>query len=406
MTKQFRLQYEDIASAADWRTTPAKLNPALMAISADSHVTEPPEAYSRYIAPAFRDIAPRIIKNPNSQNSELYQLEGIPPFPFMTTSAAGVRPKDIDLHHGTFADVYRASWDPKLRVEVQERDGILAEVLYPSIGMALCAHPDGVYKEACFRAYNQWIRDYCSESPKRLYAVGQSGANSVKETIEDLYSMKEYGLVGAMLPAETSCDIDYDHPDFDAVWKTAVELDLPISFHIFTGRSAGNVLNKTARAGGIAGFCGILRELQDITSMFILGGVFERNPDLKLLLVEADAGWVPHFVSRMDHAYKRHRYWLKARELQKLPSEYFYNNVYTTFQDDWVALQNLDMVNPHHIMWANDYPHADSTWPWSHELLTHHLKGVSQENIDRVLRENVKELYHLDVDTNVAPLEI
>lgn len=169
MTKHFRVQYEDIASAADWRTQPPKLNPKLMAISADLHVTEPPEAYSRYIELAFRDIAPRIVKNPNPAfKSEFYQFEGTKAFPFITTSVAGLRPQEIDLNAGTFADVYRAAWDPKFRIEAQDRDGILAEILYPSIGMVLCAHPDGDYKEACFRAYNQWIRDYIRENSRSV----------------------------------------------------------------------------------------------------------------------------------------------------------------------------------------------------------------------------------------------
>jgi predicted TIM-barrel fold metal-dependent hydrolase len=104
----------------------------------------------------------------------------------------------------------------------------------------------------------------------------------------------------------------------------------------------------------------------------------------------------------MDHAYKRHRYWMKAGEMQKLPSEYFLENIYATFQDDWVALHNIDIMNPRRLLWANDYPHSDSTWPWSHEILGHHLKGLPARQIDRILRENVKELYKLDVETRVS----
>ena len=88
----------------------------------------------------------------------------------------------------------------------------------------------------------------------------------------------------------------------------------------------------------------IIRGNQDIMGMFILGGVFERHPKLRIACVEADAGWVPHFMYRMDHAYDRHRYWLDMYELSKLPSEYFRENIYTTFQDDWVAFKSTDML--------------------------------------------------------------
>jgi predicted TIM-barrel fold metal-dependent hydrolase len=404
MTRHFSFQYEDIAASVDWRTETPKLDRRFLAISGDSHVTEPPEAYSRYIEPRFRDVAPHIVPNPNpGKKGEYYKAEGMAPFSFRTSAAAGMRPQDIDLDKGGFADMHRGGWDPKARLEAQDRDGILAEVIYPTIGMILCALPDPDYKQACFRAYNQWIRDFVQEAPTRLYGVGQTAVRSVKDAMDDLRQIRELGLKGVMMPSEPSCDVDYDHPDFDALWELAIELELPVGFHVLTGRGGHKLqVAKPPRGGMIAGFGGILRELQDVASLFIFGRIFERHPDLRIVLVESDAGWAPHFCSRMDHAYKRHRYWMKVGELSKLPSEFFHDNVYMTFQDDWVALKNLDILNPRRLLWANDYPHSDSTWPWSHQVLAHHMAEVPAEQADWILRENVKALYKLDVDTTVA----
>ena len=127
--------------------------------------------------------------------------------------------------------------------------------------------------------------------------------------------------------------------------------------------------------------------------MFIFGGVFERHPKLKLVCVEADAGWAPHFIYRMDHAYKRHRYWLKWATCAQLPSEYFCENIYLTFQDDWVAFQLVDMMNPRRLMWANDFPHSDSTWPWSQELLAEQTRHLTRQQKAWILRDNCAELY-------------
>ena len=402
-----QLQYEDIASDLDWRTSPPQNDPRFMAISADSHVTEPPEAFTRFIDPKYRDVAPRVIPNPDprSKNNELYLCEGMPTFPFRTTSSAGYHPKDIDLSVGGFRDMHRAGWDPKYRVEAQVRDGLLAEVIYPSVGMLLCQHPDGDYKHACFQAYNQWLQEYVGEAPNRLFGIGQTAVRSPRETIEDMIRIKEQGSVGVMLPSYPSdVALDYDDPAFDDVWRTAIALKLPINFHILTGRGQ-NAIMDPPRGGAISGFGHIIRGLQDLASLFIFGRIFERHPDLRIVLVEADAGWIPHFCSRMDHAYKRHRYWMKAGEMQKLPSEYFLENIYATFQDDWVALHNIDIMNPRRLLWANDYPHADSTWPWSHKLLEHHMANLTDEQIGWVLRENVKELYGLPVDTSAEALK-
>ena len=110
-------------------------------------------------------------------------------------------------------------------------------------------------------------------------------------------------------------------------------------------------------------FMGIVRGCQDIIGTLIFGGVFDRHPDLKVVCVEADAGWVAHWMCRADHAMDRHRTWLTAASLQRRPSEYFRENVYVTFQDDWVAFQTTHLVDHRRLMWASDHPHSDTTFP-------------------------------------------
>ena len=129
--------------------------------------------------------------------------------------------------------------------------------------------------------------------------------------------------------------------------------------------------------------------------MFIYARIFERHPKLKLVSVESDAGWAPHYMYRMDHAYKRHRAWMKCEEMAKLPSEYFQENVYLTFQDDWVAFRMTKMFNPRRLLWANDFPHSDSTWPWSQDVIAEQAAHLSPELRKRILRDNVAELYRL-----------
>ena len=137
--------------------------------------------------------------------------------------------------------------------------------------------------------------------------------------------------------------------------------------------------------------------------MLVFGGVFERHPKLKIVCVEADAGWVPHYLYRMDHAFKRHRNWLAPEtELTKMPSEYFRKHIYTTFQDDWVAFKTADLMDWRRLMWANDFPHSDSTWPWSQELIAEHSKDLTDEQKQAILCGNVADLYNIDL-TSLTP---
>jgi len=98
-----------------------------------------------------------------------------------------------------------------------------------------------------------------------------------------------------------------------------------------------------------------------------------------------------------DAARRLQGHWLPAGTLSRLPSEYFRDCIYTTFQDDWVAFQIADLLNDERLMWANDFPHSDSTWPWSQEMLAEHIRHLSEHQRDRILHDNCAELYGLDV---------
>jgi predicted TIM-barrel fold metal-dependent hydrolase len=361
-------------------------------LSADSHVTEPPGTYVDHIDPKWRDKAPRLVHMEGV--GDVFAIDGFTrPIPMGLVAAAGKPAHEIRIQGAKFEEMHRGGWDPIARLEDQRRDGVSAEVIYPTVGMALCNHPDFDYKKACFDAYNRWIAEYCSAAPERLLGCGQTTLRSVEEGIEDLKAIAKLGLRGVMLPGNPAVE-DYHSPVYDPFWEAAIEVGLPLSFHILTSRTD----SAWARGPAMNGFLAIIRGCQDIIGTLILGGVFERHPTLKVVCVEADAGWVPHYMYRMDHAYKRHRYWLPAgQKLSKLPSEYFRENVYTTFQDDWVAFQTADLVNWRRLLWANDFPHSDSTWPNSQQVLAEQTAKLSPEQERAITCDNVAELYGIDV---------
>lgn len=361
-------------------------------ISSDSHITEPPGTYIDRIDKKYKDTAPRLVRD--EKKGDLFVIDGLKhPVPMGLVAAAGKKAEELTAFGVKFEDLHRGGWDPDARLADQDRDGVSAEVIYPTVGMLLCNHRDYDYKKACFDAYNEWIAEYCAAHPDRLIGTGQTAMRSVDEGIEDVRKMKDLGLRGVMMPGNPQVS-DYDDPIYDPFWQATLDMQMPLSFHILTSRS--DVVGAAPRGPKINGFLSIIRGNQDIMGTFIFGGVFERNPALKIVCVEADAGWVPHYMYRMDHAYDRHRYWLKpGQTLSKKPSEYFSEHIYTTFQDDWVAFRMKDLCNPRRLMWANDFPHSDSTWPWSQELLAKHTAHLTQEEKDWILHDNVAELYGL-----------
>jgi predicted TIM-barrel fold metal-dependent hydrolase len=358
-------------------------------ISADSHVTEPPDTYVDRIDRRFRHRAPHVVRDP--KRGDLFVIEGMDkPIPMGLVAAAGKPAESLRMFGAKLDDMHPGGWDPEARLADQDVDGVSAEVLYPTVGMMLCNHPDFDYKKACFDAYNRWIAEYCSAHPDRLIGVGQTAMRSVAEGIEDLRQIKALGLRGVMMPGNPAI-ADYDDLAYGPFYEAAADLGLPLSFHILTGQQD----TFKARGPRLNAFLSIIRGCQDIIGLFILGGVFERHPRLRLVCVEADAGWVPHYMYRMDHAWERHRYWLPAGTLTRKPSDYFRDCVYTTFQDDWVAFQVTDLCNVHRLMWASDFPHSDSTWPHSRDVIARQAAHLPEAERDLILHDNVAELYGL-----------
>ncbi|HEX7095984.1 MAG TPA: amidohydrolase family protein [Acidimicrobiales bacterium] len=370
----------------------------LLAISADSHVTEPGDCYIDRIDPKFRDRAP-IATTDDTMGAVMVIDNGRSRVPYGMVAAAG-RPVDSisPFTYVGWDELHPGGWDPAARLEEQDRDGVAAEVIYPSVGMLLCNHPDVDYKKACFDAYNLWIAEFQAHDPKRLIGLGQTALRSVEEGIADLERIKELGLRGVMMPGVAGChdEGDYDDPRWDPFWEAAIDLGLPLSFHILT--SGSDVLGASHfRGPKMNSFLGIIRGCQDIIGTLIFGGVFERFPALQVVCVEADAGWAPHWMYRADHAFDRHRNWLSASALSRYPSEYFRDNVHLTFQDDHIAFQVTHLLEHRGLLWANDHPHSDATFPRSQQVLAHQTAHLDPDVRDDILWRNCARLYGLEL---------
>jgi uncharacterized protein len=360
-------------------------------ISADSHVAEPPETYIARIDKKFKQRAPVMVHD--ERRGDIFLIEGSKqPIPLALVSAAGKAPEELSPKGAVWDKLHKGGWDPHARIEAQNQDGIAAEVLYPSVGMEICNIPDVDLKKACMDAYNLWLAEFCAPYPARLIGLGQAAVRTPEDGIMDLETIKKLGFKGVMLPGRPGVT-DYNDPMYDEFFEAAIALDLVCSFHILT---SGEGLKQGYRGSKINSFMSIVRGNQELMSMFVFDGIFMRHPKLKIVSVEADGGWVPHFMYRMDHAYQRHRHWMRGRELDKRPSEYFREHIYFTFQDDYTAFLFKDHMNIERMMWANDYPHSDSTWPWSQQVLKEQLSHMTEDEKNLVLHDNVANLYKLD----------
>lgn len=357
-------------------------------VSSDSHVAEVDATYAD-IDPRYRDLRPRATWD--EKRGAIFTIPNLPMasgVPMGLVCTAGRKPEEFG-RPVRWEDLHPAGYDGKARLGIQDEEGVVAEVIYPSMGMVLCNHPDTDYRKACFDAYNRWLVAFCEPDPARLIALPLLGLRTVEEGIAELAEAKRSGMRGVMLSGNPVF-ADYDDPAYDPFWEACVALDLPVSFHILTTRGD---IGDNQRGPKLIQHLLTIRGNQDIMSMLIFGGVFARHPKLRIVCVEADAGWVPHFKYRMDHTFERHRHWQGYGTIERRPSEYFDENVYVTFQDDFSVKLALPGMNPERVLWASDFPHSDGTYPRSREIAAELVDGLSPEHARSILGRNTATLY-------------
>ena len=369
-------------------------------VSADSHVTEPADLWKQRLDQRYRDRAPHVIKNPDEGPAWLFVAENMTPFPVAGGFAAGRSGEALkEFQDKGYESARPSGWDPVARIEDQELDGIDAEILYPTLAMKIFAMSDAELQRACFLAYNDWLAEYCAHAPRRLYGIGLLSLEDIELAVQDIEVIAKQGSRGVMVWGAPPEDRPYDDPAYDPFWQAAASLDLPVSLHIIAGRGriSGSVIDAMrGRSHPGVWYMNVLHEIQDSLARIVFGGVLYRFPGLKLVSAENDAGWLPHFMYRMDHCDEKFRaMWPDAPP--EPPSFYVRRQLYATFQDDPVAPATHEMFGRENYMWASDFPHTDSTFPESRAWIEKNFAGVPDDVRRRIVRDNAVELYKMDV---------
>jgi predicted TIM-barrel fold metal-dependent hydrolase len=352
-------------------------------LSGDSHVVEPADLWQAQIAPAYLGRAPRLER---TAEGDFWRVEGTEPLPAGLLGAAGEPPERLDPARRV-EEGPPGAWDARARVAEVDRDGISGEVIYPTVALRLYQLEDLAFQDACIRAYNAWLADFCAAVPGRYKGLGLATLQDLERGRQQMRDARKLGLAGLMVAITPGEDRPYSDPSYDPFWATAAELGLPLSLHVHTGRrmmSEWTMLSRTL----------VAHEVQRTIAELVWGGVFERHPDLQIVSAENDAVWAAHLLQRMDYLYRRRRVLQGfAFGSDVLPSEFCRRQVFYTFMDDRGAVLAREIIGTANLLWASDYPHTDSSYPHSRELIEQICAGVPAADRRRLIHENTAALY-------------
>ena len=368
-------------------------------ISSDSHIVEPPDVWEGRVEPKFSDRAPHVVRQ---EDGDWWYCDGEKLVGQGNGTHVGRRfdeEERLAPRKNFLEDVRPGGYIPEEHVKDMDADGIYAGVLYPSVGLALYRWVrDSHLLTALFRAYNDWLAEFCKPFPDRLKGIAMLNAEEVPSGVKELERCANMGLAGAMITVFPFPGQEYISSDYEPLWAAAQDLEMPLSLHFGTNRPAAGQEIATTESLNLAFFCNADYWVRMSLFHMIFSGVFERYPRLRVGAVETELAWVLHFLTQMDYSYTQRP--LKEDSFRSkeglLPSDYFHRNVFLSFQEDALGIRLRDIIGVDNLQWGSDYPHFESTFPRSREILEEILADCTEEQKAKIAGGNAARIYHLD----------
>lgn len=367
----------------------------LRVVDTDCHMMEPPSMWADYIDPAFSGRAPAPGDMGGGRRGMMVEGEPI-------TKQDGNYPMDSEEFHGAvnegmkkFSGSRERGFDPSSRLADMDNEGVDAQVIYPTVGGQLLGKPfrDLDLLAACCRAYNDWSLEYCSAAPDRLLMAAMLPVQSPDRAVEEVEHSVDAGAACFYVRPNPVEDRNFYHEDLDPLWAAIEASGKPMCIHDSGSPylpSFGERMH-THTSGHI-----VAHPFEAMVAMMSLiwYGVIEKHPDLKVVHVEADAGWLPYWLQRMEQHFE---FSGNAEHplLNKRPTEYFKSNFLVACRGDEMTLPAaLDLVGDDYITFNTDYPHPDGTWPAGFSALE--AQPISEDSRRKIFWDNAARVFGLE----------
>lgn len=376
--------------------------------SGDSHLSEPGDLWEKRIDKEFRWRAPHVERRErNGKMEDVFLYEGWPPHPVgVGLGAAAYASKGKGPEAASFReegkgyeDALPGGWDPAARLKDQDIDGVDGEVLYTTLGFRQFWIRDPRLQRAAFRAYNDWLSEFCSYSPNRLVGLSLISMYDVDEARAELRRSAKLGYHGAMIGTTPPPEcLPYHHSEiYDPFWAEAQDLGMTLVWHENTGghesrsSSGSSYWDENQSIGALVRF----HEVQRSMGHMIVSGVFERFPKLKLVVAEQGTDWLPFYVKRLQRM--RAGTTSYGNKLPLKPIEYFHRNTFWTYMDDPEIVEERELVGVDNLLFATDYPHSASSWPNSQLLVDRDMESIPDDHRRKMIRDNTLSVFNIGV---------
>lgn len=339
-------------------------------IDVDTHITEVADLWTQRAPASMRDRVPRVGTDGRGRECWFVGKERMAPVGLTATAGRG----DFKTPPHGYADMHPGAYDATARLAYMDGVGIWAMVLYPNVGgfgaQEFLKLGDPELMLTCVQIYNDWQTEWASADARRLLPITSIPFWDVAASVREIRRCAADGHRGILFtgePQSFGMPVLGD-PHWNPLWEVAVELDLPISFHIGSGNMEGGLLrDKVKTYGRMAAFAGFSVELflnngRQLCDL-LMSGVLARYPTIRFVSVESGIGWLPFVLEAMDYQFAGNRVREDRPELELLPSEYFRRNVYACYWFEQTAPRHLlNSMSVDNILFETDFPHPTSLY--------------------------------------------
>jgi predicted TIM-barrel fold metal-dependent hydrolase len=392
-------------------------------IDCDGHILEPPDLWEKYIDPKFRDRAMRIrVGDDGFEYLEIDRRRAKMTVPGVLGSLGGmgkkiddakrireltlsgeIKPEDIRAMTPRPEDTYMkgaafGTMNMKDRIQLLDTEKMRIALLYPTIGLLWEAELfDPELSAAYCRAYNRWIADFCRDSGGRLVPIAHLSLGDPAEAAREFERAVKDGCRGAFVCPFTISRVPHGDAKHDVVFAAAQDLDVPLAIHPTFEPAEFGIHHRYDNFQWAAWYHDLFagQGVQHAFGTLFQDGVFDKFPKLRVIVLEAQAGWIGYFLDRADAIYNGTTLGASVR-LKEKPSFYFRRQCYISADPDERTIAALmPLIGEDKFFWASDYPHPDHPGNYLKEL-SELIAPMTESGKHAILGDNVQKAYKLN----------
>jgi len=371
----------------------------MILVSVDDHICEPADMFEAHVPEKYREYMPRVVTE--EDGTQQWWYGNIRGRNLGLNAVAGKPPEFFNVNPLSYDEMRPGCYDVHERVRDMSAGGVLAGLNFPNwtgfSGQVLNEGPDPEINLVMIKAYNDWhIDEWCGAYPDRFIPCGILPYFDIEESAKEVRRLADKGCHAVTFsenPAAIGAPSIHSGA-WDPLFAACADTGTVLCCHVGSSSKGATTVPDAPAA--------VPMSLSPTMSIYTLGDLlwadfWHRFPTLRFSLTEGDIGWIPYFLQRAEHTYRRHNAWIKA-ELPggMTPAELFRDRILCCFIEDRIGVRLLDEFNVDNVCWENDYPHSDSSWPNSPESLEALLEGLDDATVNKITHENAMRHFQFD----------